>query len=83
MNSGIGLAVGDTTLSSDEYDVLESTYANNINAGKASVLVQGLNGYTGTAKITFTILPDTSEKTVTQKSAENFAKQEYFFNIYF
>ena len=64
-NSGIDLFVGNIKLGSDEYEVLEDTYENNINAGKATVLVKGLKGYTGIAKITFTIAPDTTSKTVT------------------
>ena len=40
------------------------TYVNNMAAGKATVVVTGINGYTGTVKKTFTILPfDLSKNT--------------------
>ena len=47
-----------------DYVIVSGTYENNINAGKASVTVEGRGAYTGRAKITFTISPDTDAKTV-------------------
>ena len=35
-----------------------ASYTNNVNAGKASVKIQGINGYTGTRTVTFTIAPN-------------------------
>lgn len=44
----------DSTISAENYTV---TYQNNIKAGKATVLITGKNGYTGTVKKTFKITP--------------------------
>jgi hypothetical protein len=47
--------VGDTTLRRGvDYTV---SYSNNINAGKAKILITGYGGYTGTIQKTFTIQP--------------------------
>ncbi|GEM_PF-1488816 len=43
-----------------DYEIV--SYAANKNAGKATVTVKGINNYTGTKKLTFTITPDTSSK---------------------
>lgn len=43
-----------STISAENYTV---TYQNNIKAGKATVLITGKNGYTGTVKKTFKITP--------------------------
>ena len=47
-----------------DYRVLADTYENNLNAGKATAVIEGINGYTGKKKITFRILPDTTERAV-------------------
>lgn len=44
------------------YDQYEVEYQNNTNAGKATVVVKGINGYTGTVKKTFKITPYDIEK---------------------
>lgn len=46
--------VDSNTLSPENYTV---TYQNNLKAGKATVLITGKNGYTGTVKKTFKITP--------------------------
>ena len=57
------------TSSGDAYD-FEYSYENNVEAGTAYVLVTGLNDYTGTKKVPFTIEP----LTLTSKSSRiNFA----------
>ena len=57
------------TSSGDAYD-FEYSYENNVEAGTAYVLVTGLNDYTGTKKVPFTIDP----LTLTSKSSRiNFA----------
>ena len=38
-----------------DYVVLEHTYTNNLNAGKASVTLKGINAFSGTMKVSFTI----------------------------
>ncbi|MCR5589958.1 MAG: leucine-rich repeat domain-containing protein [Lachnospiraceae bacterium] len=45
-----GKAVNDVT-----FDFIESSYTNNVNKGKATVLVRGTGNYGGTKTITFTI----------------------------
>ncbi len=40
-----------------------ASYTNNVNAGKASVKIQGINGYTGTRTVTFTIAPNETDIT--------------------
>lgn len=51
----------------EDYRILVGSYENNINAGKAAVMVEGLGGYSGTGKMTFTINPDTGKKTMDVK----------------
>ena len=41
-------------------DYVISSYSKNINAGKATAVLKGINKYTGTRKITFKIAPDTT-----------------------
>lgn len=50
----VSVTVNDITLTADDYKV---SYQNNINAGTATVLVTGVNGYSGTAAAQFTIKP--------------------------
>ena len=65
LEDGIAVIAGKADLVKDrDYEVLEATYENNINAGKAYVTIRGKGGYTGTKKVSFTISPDTSEKKV-------------------
>ena len=65
LEDGIVVSAGKAVLVKDQdYEVLEATYENNINAGKAYVTIRGKGGYTGTKKVPFTISPDTSEKKV-------------------
>ena len=51
------LIYGDKTLEKGK-DYQIASYTNNVNAGKASVKIQGINGYTGTRTVTFTIAPN-------------------------
>ncbi|MCR5503274.1 MAG: InlB B-repeat-containing protein, partial [Lachnospiraceae bacterium] len=44
-------------LESSDYDV---TYKNNVNAGKATAIIKGTAPYRGSAKVTFTIAPDST-----------------------
>lgn len=65
LRDGIVLSLNKRNLEEGtDFEVLEETYENNINAGKASVTVRGLKGISGTKKITFTIAPDTGEKEI-------------------
>lgn len=61
--NGIKLSYDGKELDNSNYAV---KYQNNVNAGKATVLISGLKGYTGTIKKYFKILPynaaDTSNK---------------------
>ena len=51
----ITLTVGEKTLKENkDYTIV---YTNNIKAGKATIILTGIGGYTGTAKKTFTIKP--------------------------
>ncbi len=43
-----------------DYEIV--SYEKNTNAGKATVTVKGINNYTGTKKVTYTITADTSPK---------------------
>ena len=45
---------------SENTDYVITGYTNNVNAGKATVTLKGINKFTGTRKVTFTITPDTS-----------------------
>lgn len=67
-NSGIDLYDGKTKLIEGK-DFVVLSYENNINAGKATVNVEGLGAYSGTGKISFTIDPNTKAKTVEVKDA--------------
>ena len=49
------------------YEIVE--YKNNINAGKASVTIQGIKAYSGKKTVTFTISPDVTEREVTVTDA--------------
>ena len=40
-----------------DYEIVEDSYTKNIDAGKATVTVKGINNYTGTKKVTYTITP--------------------------
>ena len=57
--------IGDETytLKAEDYSVLENTYTKNIDAGTASVTIEGRRGFTGKKKISYKILPDTDEGT--------------------
>ena len=46
---------GNTLVPEEDYRILETSYANNINAGKATVTVLGKGAWSGSRKITFTI----------------------------
>ena len=60
----------DVTIKDDNYTLKKGTdysltYSNNINVGTASIDVKGIGNYTGTKKITFTIIPkDISNTTI-------------------
>ena len=70
-DSGIDLNYGKTKLNiGTDYVILTDTYENNINVGKATVMVEGRGTYSGTAKITFTISPNTDTKIVEVKDTE-------------
>ena len=63
LGDGIVLTLNKKEIKQDtDFTVLEDTYENNINAGKASVTICGMKGISGTKKITFTISPDNAEK---------------------
>ncbi|MBQ6888731.1 MAG: glycoside hydrolase family 16 protein [Lachnospiraceae bacterium] len=50
------IKVGDTKLvEGKHYVIVEDSYVNNINKGKASVIIRGVNNYGGEKKVTFTI----------------------------
>jgi uncharacterized protein YjdB len=48
-----------TLIENEDYIILKSTYAANMNAGTASVTLQGIGDYNGVKKLKFKILPDT------------------------
>lgn len=65
----VTVKVGDTTFDADSYDV---AYANNINAGKATVTVTMKGNYSGQAKAEFTIEPAAiNVSAITWKIPEN------------
>ena len=71
LSDSFSLKYNGTELTADDYEILEETYKNNVNAGKASVQVKGKNNFSGTRTITYTILPDsdTGTKNITISSA--------------
>ena len=52
-----------------DYVIVPDSYLNNVNAGRASVTAEGRGEYSGSAKISFTILPETGEKKVAVSDA--------------
>ena len=52
-----------------DFTVRKETYESNINAGTAYVTIDGIGAYSGTKKISFKIIPNTNEKTVTVSNA--------------
>ena len=63
-NLKLTIAVGreTKTLTKEDYKILDETYTNNVNAGKATVMIEGLGAYSGTGKMTFTINPNQKKK---------------------
>lgn len=53
--SDIILKDGSTIVADNQYEIIESSYSNNVNKGKASVTIRGIDNYGGTKTITFTI----------------------------
>lgn len=51
--------VNGTKLGNDDYEILDYSYSNNINKGKASVYIMGKGNYSGIKKVSFkiTVLP--------------------------
>lgn len=47
--------VNGTPLKPEEFEIVESSYSNNINKGKAKVTIRGLGNYGGTKTVTFKI----------------------------
>ncbi len=45
-------------LSEEDYEILEDTYTNNVNAGTATVKIEGKNRFNGIRTVKFTIKPD-------------------------
>ncbi|MBR2794589.1 MAG: Ig domain-containing protein, partial [Solobacterium sp.] len=67
-DQNIGLISGNMPLiAGEDYVIVPDSYEANINAGKASVMVEGRGAYMGRARISFTINPDTGKKTVDVK----------------
>ena len=58
LSENFRLLYSGSEISQDNYEILDDTYKNNIQAGKATVKIQGKNEFYGTRTITFTILPD-------------------------
>lgn len=51
----ITIKVGNDTLTSDDFEIVEGSYKNNVKKGTASLTVRGLGNYGGTKTINFTI----------------------------
>lgn len=51
----IYVEVNGTPLKPEEFEIVESTYSNNVNKGKAKVTIRGLGNYGGTKTVTFKI----------------------------
>lgn len=50
------IKVGDTTLEKGtHFEILDDSYANNVNKGTASVTIKGIGNYGGTKRVTFKI----------------------------
>ncbi|MBR2769569.1 MAG: Ig-like domain-containing protein, partial [Solobacterium sp.] len=63
-DAGFVLKNGTTVLRENvDYFIVTSTYAANVNAGSASVTVQGIGAYSGVKKLKYTILADTKSVT--------------------
>ena len=60
----------DGSLKSSDYTV---SYANNVNAGTATVYIKGKGKYTGTVSLTFEIIPKSLEKSSVKVSVNNSA----------
>ena len=60
LSDQFGLKYNGNDIDPSNYEILEDTYKNNINAGTASVIVQGKNEFYGKRTIKFTILPVTT-----------------------
>ena len=52
------LTYNNEALSEEDYEILEDTYTNNVNAGTASVKIEGKNRFSGIRTVKFTIKPD-------------------------
>lgn len=52
----ISITIGTTTLSSDDCEILEDTYQNNVKKGTAKVTIRGKNSYGNEKQITFKII---------------------------
>ncbi|MCR5450426.1 MAG: Ig-like domain-containing protein [Solobacterium sp.] len=58
LQDGFGLTYNGIDLEPEDFVILEDTYTNNVNAGTASVQVEGRRGFTGKRTVKFTILPN-------------------------
>ena len=66
----------------EDYIIVEETYANNVNKGTASVVIQGIGKYSGTKTVKFKITPKSIENiTVNRDTAAGYIKN--FFNKIF
>ncbi|MCR5229195.1 MAG: DUF4838 domain-containing protein [Solobacterium sp.] len=63
LNEGFGLVYDGAELEAEDYEILEDSYQNNVNAGTASVIIEGRRGFTGTRTVKFTIRPNTESIT--------------------
>ena len=73
-NCGLKMNNGGKTVTAENYEIIKDTHSedsceNNVNAGRASVTAEGRGEYSGSAKISFTILPETGEKKVAVSDA--------------
>ena len=57
-------------LEPEDFVILEDTYTNNVNAGTASVQVEGRRGFTGKRTVKFTIRPNTDAITLDDITCE-------------